>query len=150
MRREIDGYTYDTADARVIASHETGSTHVHRMISLYRCRDGRYFIVEEREIHGVDGALLTPLTEAMARDWLEKHGKAELARSLFKNGRIFLTVEVDSGLFRRIAAAAEAAGVSEQAWVLSAITTTLDGKGGMAKPGALAPASAQRLRVSDV
>lgn len=125
MKREIDGNVYNTGDATVIASHETGSTHVHRMISLYRSRDGRYFIVEEREIHGVDGALLTPLTETMARDWLEKHGKAELARSLFKNGRIFLTIEVDSGVFRRIAAAAEAAGVSEQAWVLNAIHAAL-------------------------
>lgn len=150
MRREIDGQTYDTADARVIASHEAGSTHVHRMSSLYRSNDGRYFIVEEREIHGVDGALLTPLTEPMARDWLEKHGKADLAGSLFKNGRIFLTIEVDSGLFRRIAAAAEDAGVSEQAWVVSVATATLDAKRGIATSGALALAPVHRLHPSDV
>lgn len=127
MKREIDGHVYDTADARVIASSETGSTHVHRVSSLYRSGEGRYFLVEEQEIHGVDGALLTPLSDAMAREWLEKHGKADLAGSLFRNGRIFLRLEIDSGLLQRIDAAAEAAGLSEQAWVLSAIHAALAG-----------------------
>lgn len=125
MKREIDGYVYDTAEAWVIASHETASTHVHRASTLYRSRDRRYFLVEEREIHGVDGALLTPLSDTMAREWLEKHGKGELARSLFTNGRIFLRVEIDSDLLRRIDAAAAAAGVSEQAWVIAAIRAAL-------------------------
>jgi hypothetical protein len=128
MKREIDGKMYDTADAKVIASYEKGSTHVHRTSSLYRSNDGRYFLVEEQEIHGVDGALLTPLTETAAREWLERHGKADLAGSLFRNGRIFLRIEIDSGLLQRIDAAAEAAGVSEQAWVIGAINAALDSK----------------------
>lgn len=126
MKREIDGNIYDTADAKVIASYEKGSTHVHRMSSLYRSGDGRYFLVEEQEIHGVDGALLTPLTETMAREWLENHGKADLAGSLFRNGRIFLRIEIDSSLLQRIDAAAATEGVSEQAWVLNAINAALD------------------------
>ncbi len=150
MKREIDGNVYNTGDATVIASHEKGGTHTHRTSSLYRSRDGRYFVVEEQEIHGVDGAMLTPMTDAMAREWLQNHGRADLAGSLFRNGRIFLTIEVDSALFRRIAAAAEAAGVSEQTWALSVITAALDGKGGMASPSALAAASAERLQASDV
>ncbi len=121
MKREFEGTIYDTAHARVIASHETGSTHVHRMSSLYRSAEGRYFVVEEKEVHGVDGALLTPLNDKMAKDWLETHGKAELAGSLFRNGRIFLRIEIDSGLLQRIDAAAEAAGLTEQAWILAAI-----------------------------
>lgn len=125
MKREIEGIIYDTAHARVIASHEAGSTHVHRMSSLYRSAEGRYFVVEEKEVHGVDGALLTPLTDSMARLWLENHGKAEIARGLFKNGRIFLRIELDSALLGRIDAAAETLGLSEQAWILAAIERQL-------------------------
>lgn len=133
MKREIDGHIYDTADAKVIASYEKGSTHVHRMSSLYRSGEGRYFVVEEQEIHGVDGALLTPLTETMAREWLENHGNADLAGSLFRNGRIFLRIEIDSGLLQRIDAAAAAANVSEQAWVIGAIRAAL-AEGAAASP----------------
>jgi hypothetical protein len=110
---------YDTALAKVIASHESGSTHVHRISSLYRSAEGRYFVVEEQEAHGVDGPLLTPLTDAMAREWLEKHGKTDLASSLFRNGRIFFRLEIDSD------AAAAAAGVSDQEWMLAAIKAAL-------------------------
>lgn len=125
MRREISGCTYDTADAEVIASHETGSTHIHRMTSLYRSADGRYFVVEEQEIHGIDGALLTPLTDAMAREWLEKHGKASLAGALFSNGGLFLRIELDAERLCQIDASAQAAGLTEQEWVLAAISAAL-------------------------
>ncbi|MFO1153918.1 MAG: hypothetical protein U1E42_09700 [Rhodospirillales bacterium] len=127
MKREINGHVYDTADAKIIASHERGSTHIHRLSSLYRSPQGRYFVVEEREIHGVDGALVTPLTDAMAREWLENHGKADLAGSLFRNGRIYLRIEIDAALLQRIDAATAAEGVSEQTWVLRAIETALAG-----------------------
>lgn len=125
MKREIDGHVYDTAEARVIASYETGSTHVRRLSSLYRSVEGRYFVVEEQEAHGVDGVRLTPLTEATAQEWLESHGKADLAGSLFKNGRIFLRIQIDSDMLRRIDAAAEAAGQSEQDWVVATIKGAL-------------------------
>lgn len=125
MKREIDGYVYDTSDARVIASHEKGTTHTRRLSSLYRSGEGRYFVVEEQEVYGVDGAQLTPLTEARAQEWLETHGKADIASSLFKTGRIFLRVEIDKDLLWRIDAAAEAAGQSEQAWVVDAINGAL-------------------------
>ena len=127
MKREIDGHIYDTADARVIASYEKGSTHVRRLSSLYRSEDGRYFVVEEQETHGVDGALLTPLAEATAQEWLESHGKADLAGSLFKSGRMFLRIEIDKDLLQRIDAAAEAAGQSEQDWIIGAISGALPG-----------------------
>lgn len=127
MKREIDGYVYDTANARVIASHASGRTHVHRSTSLYRSPDGRYFTVEEQETHGLEGILLTPLTEAMAREWLYNHGRSDLAGSLFKNGRIFLRIEIDSTLLHRIDAAAEAVGMTEQAWVVAAINAALAG-----------------------
>ena len=125
MKREIGGCIYDTADAEVIASHETGSTHIHRMTSLYRSTDGRYFLVEEQEIHGIDGALLTPLTDTMAREWLEKHGKAPLAGALFSAGGLFLRVEIDAERLCQIDAAAQAAGLTEQEWVLAAISAAL-------------------------
>lgn len=83
MKREIEGRVYDTTLATLVASHMSSSTHIHRATSLYRAPDGSFFLVEEREAHGVDGALLTPLTGAMAREWLEEHGKAELAATLF-------------------------------------------------------------------
>jgi hypothetical protein len=143
LKREIDGRVYDTADAKVIASYEKGSTHVHRMSSLYRSGDGQYFVVEEQEIHGLDGALLTPLTDAMAREWLENHGKADLAGSLSRNGRIFLRLEIDSGLLQRIDAAAEAAGLSEQAWVLSTIHAAFAGD---AASASVSPAGGRRQK----
>ena len=125
MKREIDGYIYDTALAKVIASHQSGSTHVHRSTSLYRSPEGKYFTVEEQEAHGVGGVLLTPMTEAMAREWLENRGRSDLVGPLFKNGRIFLRIEIDSTLLHRIDAAAEAAGTTEQAWVVAAIHAAL-------------------------
>ena len=125
MKREIDGYVYDTSDARVIASYEKGTTHLRRLSSLYRSGEGRYFIVEEQEAYGVDGAQLTPLTEARAQEWLEHHGKADLASSLFNKGRIFLRIEIDKDMLWRVDAAAEAAGQSEQAWVIGAINDAL-------------------------
>ncbi len=125
MKREIDGYVYDTANASVIASHETGTTHIQRLSTLYRSAEGRYFIVEEQERYGVYGALLTPSTDAMAQKWLEDHGKTDLAGSLFKNAKTFLRVEMDLDLLRRIDAAAGAAGLSKEAWVNGAIEGAL-------------------------
>ncbi|MFO1155404.1 MAG: hypothetical protein U1E43_00885 [Rhodospirillales bacterium] len=125
MKREIGECIYDTAEAEVIASHETGSTHIHRMTSLYRSTGGRYFLVEEQEVHGIDGALLTPLSDAMAREWLEKHGKASLASALFSAGGLFLRIEIDADRLCQIDAAAQAAGLTEQEWVLGAIGAAL-------------------------
>jgi hypothetical protein len=73
----------------------------------------------------------------MAREWLEKHGKAALAGSLFKDGRILLRIEIDSDLLRQIDCAAEDAGLLEQAWVLAAISAALAGRrdAGSAGPG---------------
>lgn len=73
------------------------------------------------------------MTDAMAREWLENHGKPGLAGSLFANGRTYLRIEIDAGLLQRIDAAAEASGISEQTWVLRAIEGALAG---------VAPASA--------
>ena len=84
MKREIEGRVYDTSTATFVASHKGGSTHMHRAASLYRSPEGDYFLVDEREVHGVDGALLTPFTAAMAREWLEEHGQADLASTLFE------------------------------------------------------------------
>lgn len=84
MKREIEGRVYDTNSATLIASHAGGSTHIHRVISLYCSSDGDYFLLEEREVHGVDGAILTPCTDSMAREWLEEHGNAELASKLLR------------------------------------------------------------------
>jgi hypothetical protein len=58
MKREIDGCIYD-GRAKVIAFHDSGTSHIHRISSLYRSAHGRYFVGEEQEVHGVDGALLT-------------------------------------------------------------------------------------------
>lgn len=125
MKRTIDGFVYDTAHARVIASHETGTTHVHRLTTLYRTAEGRYFSVEEQEAHGVNGALLTPLTDMMAQEWLMRHRSADQAGSPAKNGRIYMRVEIDAELLHRIDAEAAAAGLSEQAWVVAAIERAL-------------------------
>jgi hypothetical protein len=49
MKRQIDGCLYDTPLAKVIASHASGSTHVHQSTSLYRSLEGKYFTVESRK-----------------------------------------------------------------------------------------------------
>ena len=84
MRREIEGKAYDTTTATVIATHTSDSTHIHRAVSLYQSPTGDYFLVEEREAHGVDGAILTPCTAAMARDWLLGHDLTDRAPQLFE------------------------------------------------------------------
>jgi hypothetical protein len=33
------------------------------------------------------------------REWLENHGRSDLAGSLLKNGRIFIGIEIDSPCF---------------------------------------------------
>lgn len=122
MKREIDGRIYDTGHAEVIASHKDESTPIHRISSLYRSSEGHYFTVDA---HGIDGALLTPLTDAMARQWLEDHGKEALAGSLFRSNGFLVRIEVGAELLCRIDCAADAAGLSEQAWVLEAIRAAL-------------------------
>jgi hypothetical protein len=85
----------------------------------------------------VDGALLTPVTDAMAREWLGKHGKAALAGSLSKNGRIFLRIGIDADLLRQIDCAAEDVGLFGTGVVLAAISAALAGRrdAGSAGPG---------------
>lgn len=143
MKREIDGRIYDTGRAEVIASHEGGSAPSHRISTLYRSSEGHYFTVEEQEAHGIDGALLTALTDAMARQWLEDHGKAALAGSLFRSNGFLVRIEVGAELLCRIDCAADAAGLSEQAWVLQAIRAAL-----AAAPGSAA-VSRQELRPAE-
>ena len=77
MKRTIDGNVYDTTESILVASHTSGSTHVHRVESLYRSPAGAYFLVEEREVHGVDGVLLTPFSAPMARQWLTERSLAD-------------------------------------------------------------------------
>lgn len=83
MKREIDGRVYDTTLATLVASHGSSSTHTHRAMSLYQSPEGDFFLVEEREVHGVDGALLTPFTESMAHEWLTEHGRGDVLSKLF-------------------------------------------------------------------
>ena len=121
MQREIDGRLYDTAQATVVASNERTGTHIHRARTLYRSTDGAYFVVEEHEIYGVDGALMTALSDAMARQWLEEHGKADLAQSLFEDHDTPMTLTIGGALRQRVGLSARAAGMSENVWALSVL-----------------------------
>ncbi len=125
MRQEIEGVVYDTASAALIGSHEVDSTHVRRVTALYRSEQGRYFIVEEHETHGLDGALLLPFTDAMAREWLLAHGKAAAAPGLFEGVPVSVTVDLDGALVARLDHAAQAAGLSRQDWLSAAIAKAL-------------------------
>lgn len=69
----------------------------------------------------------------MARQWLENRGKAALAGSLFRSGGFLLRVEVDAELLCRIDCAADAAGLSEQAWVVAAVRAALAAAPGSAR-----------------
>lgn len=101
----------------------------------------------EQEAHGLQRISLTPLTEAMAREWLYNRGRSDLAGSLSRNGRIFLRIEIDSTLLHRIDAAAEAAGMTEKAWVVAAIKTALGGTPYAGNAGTVSPAEPAAARV---
>lgn len=126
MKREINGRVYDTAAATVIVSYGSDSTHVHRTTSLYQSRDGEFFIVEEQEVHGVDRALLIPMTSAMACEWLKNHGNKELAQSLFNREPETPDLELDSTLKQRVRTAAAVAGLTDRQWIIHAINAALD------------------------
>ena len=125
MKREIDGRVYDTTLAMLIASHEKASTHVHRAISLYRSVDGDFFVVEERDAHGVDSVVLTPLSAEMAREWLDEHGKTDMALAQFGNREVTITLSLDQALSNQIAEAAKARGTSKRDWIIDVLKSAL-------------------------
>ncbi len=128
MKRDIDGKIYDTGDARLIASHEVDTTHTRRVTSLYRSPPGDFFLVEEHETHGQDGALLLPFTDDMALKWLETRGKRDIAEELFRDKPATVVIEVDRHMLRTIDEAAGAAGQSRNEWLTAAIESALAGK----------------------
>lgn len=123
MKRDIDGKTYDTETARLIASHEVDTTHTRRLTSLYRSPTGEFFLVEEHEAHGQDGALLLPFTDDMALKWLETRGKRDIAEELFRDKPATVVIEVDRHMLRVIDQTAAAAGRSRTEW----LTATIEG-----------------------
>ena len=90
MRQFIDGTTYDTSAASLVAIYSNGlpPSDIERCEEvLYRKATGEYFL------HGVGGALtrwhdlepgggclggegIAPLTEAEACDWVDSHARA--------------------------------------------------------------------------
>ena len=128
MKREIEGKTYDTATGTRLASHETDTTHHRRVTTLYQTPKGGFFIVEERESYGQDGALLIPLTDDMALQWLETRGKKELAEALFGDKAATIAIEIDRHLLHEIDAAAETAGKTRKQWLTAAIETAIAGR----------------------
>lgn len=128
MKRDIDGKTYDTAAARLIASHEVDTTHTRRVTALYRSSDRDFFLVEEHETHGQDGALLLPFTDDMALKWLETRGKRDIAEELFRDKPATVVIEIDRHMLRVINETAEAAGRSRDEWVTAAIEAALAGR----------------------
>jgi hypothetical protein len=128
MKRDIDGKTYDTAAARLIASHEVDTTHTRRVTALYRSAGGDFFLVEEHETHGQDGALLLPFTDDMALKWLETRGKRDIAEELFRDKPATVVIEIDRRMLRAVTATAETAGQSRDQWVTAAIEAALAGR----------------------
>ena len=125
MKRDIDGKTYDTEAARLIASHEVDTTHTRRVTALYRSRAREFFLVEEHETHGQDGALLMPFTDDMALKWLETRGKRDIAEELFRDKPASVVIEVDRHLLRVIDNTAAAAGRSRADWLTATIEAAL-------------------------
>jgi hypothetical protein len=127
MRRDIEGKTYDTARATPLASHEVDTTHHRRVATLYQTPEGAFFVVEEQESYGQDGALLIPFTDDMTLQWLETRGKKELAEALFADRAATIAIEIDRHLLHEIDAAAEAAGKTRKQWLTSAIEAAIAG-----------------------
>lgn len=128
MKRDIDGKIYDTEAARLIASHEVDTTHTRRVTSLYRSAAGEFFLVEEHETHGQDGALLLPFTDDMALKWLETRGKRDIAEELFRDKPATLVIEIDRHMLRTIDETADATGKSRAEWLTAAIEAALAGR----------------------
>jgi hypothetical protein len=96
--------------------------------SLYRSAAGDFFLVEEHETHGQDGALLLPFTDDMALKWLETRGKRDIAEELFRDIPATLVIEIDRHMLRTIDETAEAAGRSRTEWLTAAIEAALAGR----------------------
>lgn len=87
MKRIIDGKTYSTETAQKLGEWWNGlsdSDFRHISESLYRTKNGRYFLAGEggpmtRYSHPVGdmtggGEGIIPLSESEAREWMERHG----------------------------------------------------------------------------
>ena len=125
MKRKIDGKTYDTETARLIASHEVDTTHTRRVNTLYRTSTGEYFLLEEHEAHGQDGAMLLPFTDDMALKWLEMRGRFEIAEELFGDKPTTIVMEIDRRMLRTVDETAQAAGKSRDQWLAETIEAAL-------------------------
>jgi hypothetical protein len=128
MRRKIEGKTYDTARATRLASHEVDTTHHRRVATLYQTSEGAFFVVEEQESYGQDGALLIPFTDDMTLQWLETRGKKELAEALFADRAATIAIEIDRHLLHEIDDAASASGKTRKQWLASAIEAAIAGR----------------------
>ncbi len=128
MKRDIDGRNYDTDGARLIASHEVDTTHTRRVTALYRSPAGDFFLVEEHETYGQDGALLLPFTDDMALKWLETRGKRDVAEELFGDRPATLVIEVDRHVLRIIDETAAVAGRTRNDWLTATIEAALAGR----------------------
>jgi len=126
MKRVIDEKIYDTEAARLIASHEVDTTHTRRVTALYRSTEGDFFLVEEHETHGQDGALLLPFTDDMALKWLETRGKRDVAEELFADKPATLVIEVDRHVLRIIDETAAATGRTREDWLTAAIEAAVE------------------------
>ena len=136
--RLIDGATYNTETATLLARTTYEGDWNNFAWKLYQTRGGAFFIVEEGKRHGQDGAPVTKFrfqkcSENAARAFVY-NSKAEVISNPFEN-RITdkeaartVYVRVPVSLKRQIEAAAEAESLSVNSWALRAFEKCLHAK----------------------
>jgi len=137
-KRLIDGVTYNTETATLLARSTYEGDWNNFAWKLYQTRGGAFFIVEEGKRHGQDGAPVTKFrfqkcSESAARGFVY-NSKAEVLFNPFEN-RITddeaartVYVRVPVSLKRQIEAAAEAESLSVNSWALRAFEKCLHAK----------------------
>ena len=126
-KRIIDGKTYNTETAALIAEHCLEENNYEESVHLYRTRFGAYFLhaylvgIDEHEYSKIE-----PLNTEQARSWLEKYkgDDPDFIEHLFDempeagSGESKFTLRMPDILRERLAARAKANDQSLNAWII--------------------------------
>ncbi|WP_066922822.1 toxin-antitoxin system HicB family antitoxin [Methylobacterium sp. CCH5-D2] len=134
MKRILDGKTYNTETATMLAKAEQDGGHLHD--TLYQTRHGAYFRHHgDWSYGGPHEEMLEdiePLSPAQAQSWMEKHRFAHLIERHFGpqpeagEAESRVTVRIPDSLKSRIEALASARGQSLNAWIMRCLESCAD------------------------
>jgi HicB family len=132
MKRIIDGKTYNTETATLVAkAHQHPEDDFH-FNELYQTRHGAYFAYHgdwSRDAEGPGFADIMPLLPSEAQSWMERHAWAELIEEHFGEqpeageAESRYTLRMPDSLKKRLDAIAAAKKQSLNAWIVRCLET---------------------------